>query len=359
MEQNSKKLVAFVCNTPYQIMNCINMLMSNVEGSRENSDLFVVNRFRGAQEIFERIRMQNIFDNVFFVSPKKYNKKLIPRIWTRAIPFRVFDFDDYSFKDKSYSKVFIGDVGEFGLDMRRYNRSAEIYLYDDGMQSYTGNFFLDNYHGKRKYIDKFFKSGLYALEFKKMYVNCPDFCKTTINTTVEKIPTPDEKTVLLLEKVFNFNRLSSNVTDNKIIYLDMRLDEIENYNGISIDKIFDDSIIQSVLVRKHPRSFEKFEKFIVDDNPNMWELECVSNIRDTHVLIGFCSTAQITPKLIGNREPWVIFLYRLMSKSIDEETKKRDYVVERLKEVYCNKERIFVPNTIEEFQQKMKELNNL
>ena len=40
----------FVCNTPYQLFNVMNLALNDVQGTRLVSDLFIVARFRDAKK---------------------------------------------------------------------------------------------------------------------------------------------------------------------------------------------------------------------------------------------------------------------------------------------------------------------
>lgn len=39
---------AIICNTPFTLMNSINIVLNNVENSQVGSDLFIVDRFKDA-----------------------------------------------------------------------------------------------------------------------------------------------------------------------------------------------------------------------------------------------------------------------------------------------------------------------
>lgn len=44
----------FVCNTPYQLFNVMNLTLNDVQGTRLASDLFIVARFRDAKKVYDR-----------------------------------------------------------------------------------------------------------------------------------------------------------------------------------------------------------------------------------------------------------------------------------------------------------------
>ena len=104
-----------------------------------------------------------------------------------------------------------------------------------------------------------------------------------------------------------------------------------------------DSIIYNysgdLIVRNHPRETR--------------ELKCDNDINDDKVLIAFCSTAQITPKMLYDKEPYLVFLYRLFDCDWIEDY---DRLVEQVRNSYRNKKKVFLPSTLDEL---VNTLNNL
>ncbi len=78
-------------------------------------------------------------------------------------------------------------------------------------------------------------------------------------------------------------------------------------------------LADNVVVRMHPRQKDGFKnfKYELDATNNMWELMCSQEITDDNVLIGECSTAQFTPFIIANKQPWLIFLFKIYNKDFE------------------------------------------
>ena len=68
---------AFVCNTPYQLMNVINIFINNVENTRTNSDLYIVNRFQNANKMMKKIQDAGLFSKIYFVDIKRRNRQAL------------------------------------------------------------------------------------------------------------------------------------------------------------------------------------------------------------------------------------------------------------------------------------------
>lgn len=78
-----------------------------------------------------------------------------------------------------------------------------------------------------------------------------------------------------------------------------------------------------------------------------WEEICFSRVDEETVLFNFFSTAVTFPKLILDKEPKIVFMYKLVGADI----MRGDEIVERFKRNYKEPNKIFVPNDIEEFDE--------
>ena len=87
----------------------------------------------------------------------------------------------------------------------------------------------------------------------------------------------------------------------------------------------------------------------IDDGKNMWEMECLNSIRDDHILISCCSTAQLTPKIVGGKEPYIFFLHRFLLDDESAIKKGLENMIENLTALYSDKSKILIPNSVEEF----------
>ena len=77
----------------------------------------------------------------------------------------------------------------------------------------------------------------------------------------------------------------------------------------------------------------------------------MEHITDRYVLISYYSTAMFTPKMLFDREPYLIFTYHIWRvNESDEETKKLQRIVQFLKDSYRNPEKVMAPHTIEEYE---------
>lgn len=107
-------------------------------------------------------------------------------------------------------------------------------------------------------------------------------------------------------------------------------------------------------MRFHPRMLkpeDSFLDFTVDRAGSLWELICADQITDRHILISKCSTSQFIPKMLFDKEPWLIFtcrLYEYVNKRDRRLREKDEEMINRAMDIYRNKEKIIVINSWKE-----------
>ena len=358
---------AIVCNTPFQLLNAINIVVNNVESGKY--DLYLYGEFRNSERILKNILKLKLFDKVFFIKKNTAVKNSKLRTFAKLIipSFILNDFiyEDISFEEINsyYSRVFVGDGNLIGIYLLKKNPMAELIMFDDGIATNVGNALFDTIGSFYKKIGRLFKLGVYSFNVSKLYVTNKSFCKSTITDNILQLPflTCTNPATEIAKDIFSYN---SNTQLNlyKNVYLGQPLEEKQGFNG-NKPLFFKDQIPQfneNLLVRLHPRQdSNEFNNECVDNVNNMWELECMNSISDDHVLIGFCSTAHLMPKLLCDKEPYIIFLYELFLN--DKNTKEYENdcsVVETVKELYRRKEKVLVPKTVQELAEFFIERNN-
>lgn len=101
----------------------------------------------------------------------------------------------------------------------------------------------------------------------------------------------------------------------------------------------------SVYIRKHPRrsdmGLERFSSLMLPDAS--WEVLIASGcIKESHILIGTCSSAQFNPKLLFGIEPTVVFIHKIakpVSMSSSEDA------INQLIRKYTDKQKIYIADT--------------
>lgn len=350
---------AIVCNTPYQIFNAINIVVNNIEGVTD-ADIFVIDCFSRSDVIVNKLIDVGIFNKVIVCKPKKIISNKFRTCIELCLAKKLFDrymFSDLSFLENKYDDLFIGDSNELGIALYNMNKCKTI-AFDDGVMSYSGNCFLDTPSWWYKKMGRLLHIGTYSYKIDSIYVNCKECCKSTVGP-IKQLPILNEKNqaVKYVFDVFGYDK-ESKIDKYKYILLDQVLTERPGFNGKELDVLFEgnDILCEKGIIRKHPRKSNiEFDKISCDLINNMWELECFNKINEDSILIGAASTAQINPKIIAGKEPFIIFTYLLFF----EANREFENAVEMTIKMYKDKDKIFVPKNLEEFKKIIDEFEGI
>lgn len=353
----NKQKNAIVCNTPFQVLGALNIVINNLYDG--DFDLYLYGEFRDADSIYQNLTNLRIFNKIYYWKENKKRHKSKIHTFFNLINMncllRDFVFSDDSFKTEAYKKVFIGDSNFIGVYLTQKNKTADLILFDDGIGSYIGNALFDTI-GKLHYILGItFNLGIFKYKVSKLLINNMAFCKSTITNNVEQLPILNSENIVydIAKKVFTFN-MDSPILRKTVVYLGQPLEEKQGYNGKTSLFFLDyiPSLKNKIIVRAHPRQcMEDFNNCEIDNINNMWELECINSITNSHILLSFCSTAQIMPKLISDKEPYIIFLFKLFVDSYETNEYKNDIAIyESIKSIYRDKEKVFLPENLEDLR---------
>ena len=98
--------------------------------------------------------------------------------------------------------------------------------------------------------------------------------------------------------------------------------------------------------KAHPNEVIEKEDFGLEiyKNNSPWELT-INSMKDSCILISVFSTASLTPKTLYNKEPRLVFLFRLFEPYVFFQAE--EFLV-RVKNSYKHKDRVIAPRTINE-----------
>lgn len=358
----SKMRRLFICDTPFQILNALNIQWHD-QNIEYETDLYIVNQFMDASSIYTEIEKTGLFSSVYLLKPPMQNPqntfvRSVKLVWRYLHPNSVvrqqlgesvcrFPFDFYDVIMASVTTLFV-------TSLCKLNPKAEFIMFDDGVGSYFGNI-VEGGGWRYRIFARIFHCGSYAKKPQMLYVNNIGMCKSEAMVKKEQLPSWDNAFFNYVCKVFSVNQQNINV-QQRVIFLS------QPFEGIKISNSFDMVIEQlsfssnDVLIRFHPREKgrEVPKTMNIDDGSVMWELTVAMTDMSSKILIGYYSTAQMTPKMLFDQEPWLIFLYRIDESLFDENRKKSlDIMVGDLKTNYRDKGKIFIPESINEFKEQL------
>lgn len=358
---------AFIIGRPFHLFNSINFVLAN----HVEADAFIMNEYKDARSHFDRVKEANVFRNVYFVedsSLRPHNRLmevlfaiergLFPmRILLKAVQEPKITKDQLS----SYTEIFSASPGTFMLSLSVVS-NAKYYVLEDGAGTYSGKDFMANQSLKHRIYCKVFRSGALNLKVEGVYVYRPEMCNTELSDNILQLPTIDSSNSKLMEAYQKTFDKCNDAYRAKFILLSQRLLGLNLNMNLPkfIHSVFRDADVQDYCYRLHPAEaggvLTQNEKFCLPSE--MWELLCADYVDDDKVLITINSTAAFSPFKLYNKEPYVIFIYRVVGLEGVSFTISED-LVNSLKKQYSDPSKIFVANNRNELIDIIKKLNSL
>ncbi len=395
--ENKTKYSAMVCYTRLQMMHCINYCHNSCD---EIIDLYVnAASISDAVAIKERLENKRIFRNIYIynIDNWKYSK---PKVILTAVRDSLLKNTSYKItadnvldKNNFSSRYFVlqnsakiikmtsGSVKEkidydiiystwpddMVLQLLICNKGAEHVLYDDGLGSHSYDMF--EFGRNPDTMERFKRYGLDIEKFRPKRILLSWSEKVGNGYKVEVLPMLKEQEELkkLLEFVFGYKETDL-YRNNRYVFLSQPYAKDDRLNAgreqlvqkeAKCFKVMN-SLLGSFVMRLHPAEQVSERQSIpgaeLDQINNMWELQCLNDIEDDSVLIGLLSTAQYTPKYLLGKEPYVLFLYKVCFSGTDfykESDLEKCY---DLKKAYIDKEKIMIPDDLDELEECLKKL---
>lgn len=247
------------------------------------------------------------------------------------------------------------------LLFKRSFATQEFILVDEGLSSYSGRVTQGEHRSFAfKFLSAlFFKRG-YRDVVSRFFLCDPNMLVSPVSQAVFKIDFNES----LVEDLLSPDDDGVNVRRLDYCYIGVPLfGLIDLSNNIDLDReeflkrakavlsfLFTQSR-QTVSYKMHP--LEDAEEIrdsyggafsLLDGS---WEEICFSRVDEETVLFNFFSTAVTFPKLILDKEPKIVFMYKLVGADI----MRGDEIVDRFRRNYKEPNKIFVPKDIEEFEE--------
>lgn len=355
--------IAIVADTPYQVMNAINLKTCNRLFLNESVDLFLGHQFKSSKKISNLIREKNIFTNVYDFYPPLSSKK-------RNILYRILEvlYPEYGlnkllkssksndFRNK-YNIILFSILTEMSKLLLLSNYNADVYMFDDGIGSYSRNLNPNSViPPKRLFLYRLLGLNIANPNIiKGLFLNNPKlYCGNEFNN-IFCIRDNGNDNTKILNDIFNGSD-SKKYLANNIIYFTAPDNDVDfnicNYITENIDK---------VLIRFHPRqNTESYQMYNGDKDygDGLWELICSSYITDDYILIGLYSTAQLTPFMLFEKQPYLIFTYKLFEDGITNELKEAiEKMIDIIRKKYSDKDKICIVNTKKEIIDLIKSIS--
>lgn len=312
----------FVCETPYQVFNCLNIVLSQPDQYDCCNDIYIGNMFSSYNKLAASLATKRIFDHVFAYNYQNAKKNPIIRLQLMLSPLRYVKHlvEDTIGEIYCYDNVFVSTLSNMAIAMVLGSPNAKVCFYDDGAGSYVSDVGMNLITPLKVKMMKLFRINIKRFEPKVMYLNNPDMFIQGWNVEKRKLSRPDINDKHYLEILCDvFGAIPDCYNNRSIILLTQPIvskdPELRKTQESLVDNLLSCLYSDFITVRVHPS--DKSDAYVnhgfnVDDSQVLWEYICSTKIDDESVLIGSSSTALFSPKLLYNKEPTLLIVSGLL-----------------------------------------------
>jgi O-antigen ligase len=371
----------FFCDRPTHILNTLNGVWQRQEISLNKTDVFIIDKFINAKEIATRLRAENLFAHVFLVTPKAQQaqeqtnrivKEVQQHLVDRIKVFQATELPKYMFEPAltdinwQYKAMFVPSWGALLWQelATALGDSCSIYFGDDGFFSYNKAIIVPRTKHLEGKVRKLLGHGKFGFNIQGIFLNNPDlwaFDKSKVYQ-LPRLVLQDKSLQDCLKRVFAYKQVKA----YPYIFVEQNLEEKLN---VDLDTLKNDVLNTLVAVvpkekisfRLHPsqKPFALLQnsKVNLDYGENIWELMWAEGALDANeVLIGYSSTALGVPKLLFDKEPLVICLYRLLHWQEQERLADTERFLGQVQAMYKDQSRFIIVNSMEEFAKALEQV---
>lgn len=356
-------MIAIYCETPFQLIVALNVAFELLE-EQEKIDLYIVKDMYNSTNQFLLHTTHNCINHIFYVHRKLPHRSIYTRIKQRIIYRRdrvlhiyldtnnIKHFPEY----KAIITIKYNNILKYMC--KHLAKDGKIYFTEEGVGEYLcGN---ENKIIEKQRIHKYV-GGRYLL--------LPELAldKKTVQIYRNPYLNQGEEFQKLLKSFFEYDKEIN--LYSKFIFFDQPYKKDYNYDEYDIitNDIFKELkelfCIDEICIKAHPRTEKTQSEIKTIYGTCPWEC-LVYHMEDVgeRVLLSLTSTAVITPKILCNKEPYVIILIYFM-RSFYEQIENGSTIFERNLSLFkyvqsrYEKDKFFIPTTVEEYKSILKKIN--
>jgi len=356
------------CSTPLHILNALIVKFFLLKN--DYVDLVILNHSNFEKKVIENIIEEKIFNNVIFLNVNDFNHQRLYKTKIKYIKKSIEYFflrkygKRFSPNDVIYDTVWTSFMDRstwlYYLYLKEKNFNLKLNILPDGTGVYKLLSTRQNIIEEK--ILNFFNKKPFLKEINCLYIYEPSLIdKNYYNINIKSLPKIDDRNFQhLLNKIF---KIDSNIIDvfltNKFFYFEAPF--IQKEAKVKQEKLISYFCKNNIKIKIHPRTIIKDnvpKSCIIDNNIFFESLFLKINFKNK-VFISGISSATLFSKLIFNQEPYVIFLYKLYD--LDKYTFGSDNYLdflEKFKSLYSDTNKVFIPETLNEFYEIIERLKD-
>ncbi len=354
---------AFIGTVPFTIIEAVNFV---IENNIDDADLYLVKVFKGADEVYENLKKTKIFKNVYMVEDVLLTYPITLKKCIRTI--RNGALFKKSTRGRKYDRVYYNNSGWvinsiFYTAFRRENKDLRNIFLEHGYYSYT-----NDYADKPWYLR--FLIGLIGLKcmdgsmLDELHMFHPELMHMRHDGEIIKMPPMNrnnKRLVDALNMIFGYEEAADEFLDKDIIIMEQGPQKFDFDKEAFWERVMDILDKDRTIVKAHPRQKESTLQgcgAAVSKNHTLpWEVEAFNINIESKYQITIFSGACISPKLIFDEEPTVIFLYKLLPVDCKVWGESLVRFADDIGSIYRDKGKYFIPDSFEEFEEYCKKHN--
>ena len=337
----------------YTLLNSCNLEMTFHDGDTKSA-LIV---FGDVKELVEKKskEIKDIFNSIFFYPhPKNLSFRDIAEFMViKHKNEELISGKDYLVITQNFSFTF--------MLPRSIRKAARYWFIEDGLSTYTDyNNSTDHRNSILQILNAYFYKGKLFPKIdsvlvydKRLYLG---------NHDIRELPNIDN---YKMNKIFGKNRrkLPNNIflgtpisSLKSVLNTDLSKSESDDFERLTL--MIRNRVLASVnnrdwYYKKHPSEREVLPNDLTLGNlesETPWEID-ISSLTSDSTLISYFSTAMITPKLLFNLEPRIIFLFKLF-RGFD--FYRADDIVDKVTGLYGNSSKVCLPESWMELEELLR-----
>lgn len=354
----------FVCKSPYQVIGAISI----VQGLKIDADMFLLGTFGDYEKLTVSLRNYQLFRNVIPIDCKRFRHR--SKIWLvyqmlhskREVSSFLPDGVAYDFfytSSMTHSKLILKH------ELERRNPDMQYVLFEDGLGSYSVSPSVFRRAKMRRILECLFHWKGFEAENTSLMVTNPSLLvlpKEIKNVKVKKMPTFSWKSQNLDMLLDIFSVSCDKFIGERVVLfdvtrgvykndLDVKLDRMDECYNIIVERFSYDNVINKPHPRSRSKSSINIKEYKFTGVPMEILYAGMSDL-ENRILIGTFSTALFTPKMMFDKEPVIICLYKIVWPSNTD----IPCTFNNLSSIYRHKERLIVPETIEELKDHLNQI---
>lgn len=356
----------YFASTPFNLFSCL--IVKEMNGV--NADLIITDFAPSNYETYRKIKEYNIFDNVYFIEQKKFEivefpnenllkklkRKIVNRINNRLRFNKMFKkhFSNLPYV-KKYDRLFFDSPNYVQRIIfnhyKQKNNKLICFRVDCGMETY---FSVDDYNVRMLKLRDPTKKMM--RQCKGVYLFAPEISDVKYPKIKIDIELYNKE---FINHLFSYNENDTSLLNNKIIYFD-QIFEFNEMNYKQLELFNQQFKNMNIVVKLHPRREDNCYNEKAVNVTSAFELILLNGpdiSLNESILITPLSTAVFLPKILFDKEPYIICLLDVLGQEWIEGNSIIKFIL-ALKSKYRDPDKVMVPKNFNELSIIMEKLKS-